>query len=173
MQQLLMSNNYWTKVQRNNKVLFIGLLCFVLGQAFFSYKGVENIPFYNYGMYSQICDTPSTYTTIVLYNANNQERIYLEETPAPFLVHYQLNYYAKLLALDSIDPIQKTIHQRSKLLNIRPEYFIERLSNSPQSIVKAPQWWAKRLGVQKIKIKQENYEWVKSNFKLVNNKTLN
>jgi hypothetical protein len=35
-----------------NKLLFLAFVLFVCGQVFFTYKGVETFPFWNYGMYS-------------------------------------------------------------------------------------------------------------------------
>jgi len=41
------------KLYQKNRFLAFNLVAFILGQAFFTYKGVETIPFFHYGMYSE------------------------------------------------------------------------------------------------------------------------
>jgi len=40
------------QVYQINKGLLILFILFILGQTLFTYKGVETVPFFNYGMYS-------------------------------------------------------------------------------------------------------------------------
>lgn len=46
-------NLYLVKLWNTSKLLFLGVCIFILGQAFFTYKGILNFPFFPYEMYAQ------------------------------------------------------------------------------------------------------------------------
>ena len=50
------------RVLQTDKALFIFFSLFILAQIFFTYKGVENIPFFHYGMYSARHAAQESYT---------------------------------------------------------------------------------------------------------------
>ncbi|BDS11146.1 hypothetical protein [Aureispira anguillae] len=165
-----MKNSYIFKVWRTNKFFCVILLIFLLGQLFFSYKQVETIPFFNYGMYSEPCPKQTSYTTFAIYTEKG-ERINLYNSPSPFFMHYQLNYYAQLIKQDSIDPIIHTIESRFGVATTFSRYLTKFLSNSKGSLTTAPIYLSNRLKLKNISIKQENYDWVNNNFKKVSQKT--
>jgi hypothetical protein len=50
------------RVWQKDKLLFTLFALFILGQLFFTYKGVENTPFFHYGMYSATHPAHDSYT---------------------------------------------------------------------------------------------------------------
>lgn len=55
---------YLFKLWNTSKLLFLGISLFALGQAYFSYKGIMNFPFFNYKMYSPPSQKAETYEII-------------------------------------------------------------------------------------------------------------
>jgi hypothetical protein len=45
-------NLYFVKLWNTSKLLFLGVCILILGQAFFTYKGILNFPFFPYEMYA-------------------------------------------------------------------------------------------------------------------------
>jgi hypothetical protein len=59
-----MNKTYLGKLLEYDKPLFVVIILFILGQLFFTFKGVETFPFLNYGMYSEkmpACDSQTVY----------------------------------------------------------------------------------------------------------------
>ena len=57
-----LSRTFLFRLFYKDKFLFGGFVCFIICQAFFTYKGVETFPILHYGMYSSICDAKRAYT---------------------------------------------------------------------------------------------------------------
>jgi hypothetical protein len=166
-----MKNSYFSILWQNNKLLFILVLGFILGQIFFSYKSVETVPFFNYGMYSSDCNTQELYTIISLYQ--DEKRIPLNQfNRSPIFLEYQLRNYARLIEQDSFDYVKKTIYSRFKKGSVLANYLITYLTNPPKSIEKSPPWIKKWTGKKNISIKKDYYKWVNCYYKLVKSKTL-
>ena len=58
------------RVFQRDKPLFTVFILFILGQIFFTYKQVENTPFFHFGMYSAVHHPHSSYT---VYNITVSE----------------------------------------------------------------------------------------------------
>ncbi len=59
---------YLKELRKNYKKLYFFVLLFIVGQVFFTYKGVETFPFFNYGMYSGEESNPSIISYYLIYN---------------------------------------------------------------------------------------------------------
>lgn len=171
--QLSMKKTYLHLLYQHNKFLFGGIVFFILGQVFFSYKQVETTPFFNYGMYSEPCLERELYTSISVYNQQNQ-RLALENfnKPASFL-QYQLNYYAKLLAQDSIDLVQHTIVSRFGEGTSLSQYLTANLTNAPKTLLLFPSHFEGWVQQSNLIFCRENFKWVNNNFELVNKNIIN
>jgi hypothetical protein len=165
-----MKNSYFFKVWQTNKLLFGGLILFVLGQLFFSYKQVETLPFFNYGMYSQPIQKQALYTTVSIYDENNQY-INLYEKKATRFWQYQLAYYTRFIEQNSQDPTLQTIQSRFGQTSFS-NYLALYLTNNKRSGPKFPEFLIQKNKIKESKICRENYEWVKFNFKKVNSKII-
>lgn len=167
-----MKNSYFFKVWQKNKLLFGFLICFVLGQIFFSYKGVETLPFFNYGMYSAPLKEKELYSRVSIYNEKDQY-IDLQTKKASRLIHYQLTYYANFVEQNYQDPTLQTIQSRFGSSNLS-EYLVQCLTNNKNDAIHfSEEFLIQKIKIKKLKIFRENFKWVKNNFKKVNSKQLN
>jgi hypothetical protein len=161
-----MKRLYTTQLWRRDKKLAILLGLFVLGQAFFSYKQIETLPFFNYGMYARPVAKHTIYTTQRLYY--KQQPIDLSAHAAAHFWAYQLHYYTQLTAQSPIDaPLKQTIQQRFSAFPVLNQYLQRHLCNNKSALVYAPQWMAKNLNYPELSIWQENYVWVKDSLVLL------
>lgn len=58
----MLKKTFLYKVFEKDKPLFAFFLLFIIGQIFFTYKQVENTPFFHFGMYSAIHSPKPSYT---------------------------------------------------------------------------------------------------------------
>lgn len=166
-----MKNTYFFKVWQRNKLLFSALILFVLGQVFFSYKEVETLPFFNYGMYSEPAEILDFYTTVSLYDENNQYFNFYEEKATRFW-QYQLSYYAQFAAQNYQDPTLQTIQSRFGSTDFS-QYLAQYLTNDKNAALHFSEFLIqKKIKSKTSKICRENYKWVKFNFKKVNSKII-
>lgn len=163
-----MQNNYLIQLWKQDKKLAFLILCFILGQFFFSYKQIETLPFFNYGMYARPKSTPhQVYTQYQLYNAQHQPINLNQYVDAAFL-EYQLSYYAQLYQQTPIDaPLQQTIQNRFAHFPTLANYLQQQLSNDSIALFHCQQWLEKRIEQNKLSLWEENYVWVKNNFVLL------
>ncbi len=155
------------RLYRTHKKLFAVVTVFILFQLFFTIKGVETLPFFNYGMYSTPVTKQNTYKNISIYNGN-KKMPYNKTGISAYFFGYQLKYYDRFLLQDSTDYVKMTIESRfgkgSKLTN----YLCPLLTNDRSCIIDFSNW-LNRIGEHKSKkIYRENYQWVKNTFKIIN-----
>lgn len=168
-----MRNYYLIKVWKNNKLLFFIFLFFMLGQFFFSYKAVETMPFFNYGMYSQVCRPQIHYSTIGLYTLEGHRINLFESNFSPTFMSYQLSYYTQLIEQGSVDFTKKTIANRFGSNSRLSNYLNQYLTTTQTQLYTAPAFMGKKIKNDNFFIFKENYEWVNNNFKLVSQKKIN
>lgn len=100
------------KAYTQNKFLFSVFLLFCAGQIFFTYKGVENAPFFLYGMYSAKLFPQEEYP-ISIIEINGKEFNY-ENLPHANreMIAASLERYRSLSKTNFQDTILKTIEKR-------------------------------------------------------------
>lgn len=144
-----------------NKCLFILVLIFIVGQIFFSYKGVETTPFFNYGMYSAPISPPAYYTRIELKKENQSIPLSdLGYLSTDFLA-YQLNYYQELknrVGLDLMDPTQFTIEKRFGKNSTITNYLTPLLTNSSADVNTFLPWLIDYTAVEGLSIEPQKYQ---------------
>ena len=136
---------FLTRVYKEWRLLFWSLLFFVSLQLFFMAKGIENIPFFLYHMYSRD------------HQPMDSIPVYLVKTPGGYFDHKQLSnreeeilmnsvaYYVKLkqdgnTATQTIkDRFQKWVPAASY------HYLLTHLSNDSTALTAFPQWWGNYL----------------------------
>jgi hypothetical protein len=59
---IMLRNTFLYRVLQRDKLLFTVFILFLLGQAFFTYKQIENTPFFHFGMYSAVHTPQRSYT---------------------------------------------------------------------------------------------------------------
>lgn len=161
-----MQQSYLYILWKNSPKLAFIVFAFCCFQLFFTYKQVETLPFFNYGMYSAPCTPKTVYSTISVYE-NSKKISLFEEQKSPAFLQYQLNYYSKLIAQDSLDYTSITIHKRFGQNSNISNYLVPLLSSPKSSIDQFPKM-LKKWTSKDLKIIQENYEWVNFSFKKVN-----
>lgn len=162
-----MRNIFLLQLWKQDKKLAAFIVFFIGGQFFFSYKQIETVPFFNYGMYARPSNSSSIYEHYQLYNAQ-QEPILLSNYPATSFLEYQLPYYAQLQRQQPIDEaLKRTIHKRFAALPLLENYLIQSLTNDSTALLHAQQWLQEKTGQEKIMLWKENYVWVKNNFVLL------
>jgi hypothetical protein len=85
--------DYLKKVIELDKTIFIIIIIFIMGQGFFTYKGVETFPFFNYGMYSSIFSKPEFLEVLYLKINDNKVNIKDSKYKSNSFISSQLNYY--------------------------------------------------------------------------------
>ena len=160
-----MKNTFLFVLWRQHKVGFFAALVFLLGQGFFIYKGVETVPFFNYGMYSSPATAATTYEVINLYKGTDLVPL-SQLSNAPAVLQYQLNYYNYIREQQYIDPISKTIEQRFGAYPSCANYLQKQLLTSKTNLIHFEEWLDEKYQAN-FSIKKESFEWVNGHFKKV------
>ena len=109
---IMLQKTFLYRVYQKDKALFTFFVLFILGQLFFTYKHIENTPFFHFGMYSAIHHPHDSYT---VYN------IAVSETPVKSLdfpdhqreiVYNTLATYDGLKQMNFDDTLNKVISHR-------------------------------------------------------------
>jgi hypothetical protein len=149
---------YFQLLYQQQKVLLGFVIFFIVGQVFFSFKGVETTPCFNYGMYSTPIESRSIYTKNVLLE--NGAPLSLEERvffPKRFLT-YQLDYYQHLLQRDTTDPVIYTIQKRFGQQSPLTLYLTPFLSNNTTDLQNFIPWMEAYMNTKKLSIRQQSYQ---------------
>ncbi len=162
-----MKKNYLQQLWKRDKKLGLLVLLFLIGQAFFSYKQIETVPFFNYGMYARPTSPAASYSSYRLYDAQHIP-IDLTHYKASHFLAYQLHYYAQLNSQSLIDrPLRQTIQQRFFTTPVLQAYLVEHLTNKAIALPHAQRWLSSQIKKNKLSLWKENYVWVKNNFVLL------
>lgn len=162
-----MKNLFLINTYSQSKKLFFLFIAFILLQVFFTYKSVETIPFFNYGMYSapsKVYDQYEVFEFIV-----NDEPI--NPLNLPMLAHNMIfkttSRYQFLQKHQFEDPIVKTIKRRlhAAMLKGLMDRAISSISNSPNIENSFPFWMVRylekvmKLVVNDLQINLNVYEY--------------
>ena len=140
-----MGSSYLWKAYHYSKPLFAFFIIAMLGQGFFSYKGVQTLPFFNYGMYSEVL---SSENSSVLYEISLGDSIIPFNTLSYFPEDYvqgSIHFYHELQKTDFQDPIIETIQNRfyEKIPAPMYDHVLSSLSNDWAAHKNFPRWLLK------------------------------
>lgn len=163
-----MKNTYLYVLYQQNKILFFFIFLFLLGQSFFTYKGVETLPFFNYGMYSAPAAPRVIFTKNIL--SSDTARIKQRELPnySPAFLEYQLNYYQKSLKNNSFDPIVNTISNRFGKKTAMSLYLESKLCNKKLATEKFLPWLSGYIYKNNLIFEQQKYRFIDGKFRKIN-----
>lgn len=147
------------------KKVFYFVILFVILQIFFTVKGIQNFPFFLYGMYSEKVVLHKNYKLYVIYV--NDEKLYPESF---YSYNYQtfripLEYYILLSRKDSLNRVAVAFNKRFKD-NISKENFnllLGRITNDDLKLNEFVFWFSSYLQssineeIKGIKIVEEVY----------------
>lgn len=114
---------------------------FVLGQLFFFYKGVETLPFYNYGMYSAPIAAKDTFQQLEIYIDGQAWNYHRPTALAVDFIESQLDFYNNLERHDFKDPVRHTVRRRFGENSAWEPLLI----NSPEVKQAFPEWLGRYL----------------------------
>lgn len=149
---------YFELLYQYNKPMFVLVLLFIAGQAFFSYKGVETTPFFNYGMYSAPISSKPYYTHIGLQKAGKAIPLSDLGYFSTDFLSYQLDYYQKLKNSQGVDPTQTTLENRFGANSSFTNYLIPLLTNSPEDTSAFVPWLMSYTGVDSLRVTSQKYQ---------------
>lgn len=105
-------NTFLGRVFEQDKALFAVFLLFIAGQAFFTYKHVENTPFFHFGMYSAIHHAQPRYTVYDI-SVDGQKLLYLNFPDYQReMVYNSIAVYDGLQQMHFYDSLEKVIDHR-------------------------------------------------------------
>ncbi len=131
----------WDVLQKD-KLLFAVFLVFIIGQIFFTYKGVETFPFLHYGMYSAKVLKPDTLEVTELKVDNRIIAIASLPDAQKSFVESSFNWYKGMLQNNNYDSTEKVVRQRfkGKLSDKNYSAVLSAITNDSVAIKKYPKW---------------------------------
>jgi hypothetical protein len=145
-----MKETYLYKLYRADKLLFYAIAVFILGQLFFTIKGVETFPWLNYGMYSQPVTTVKQPLTVYNIKIGGNSISYNKLLdPQREMVFSSLAYYDNLNNPTGDEQrVEKVIDDRlkSKLNTTQLAFVKSRLLNNAAVKDKYPIWLLRYIG---------------------------
>lgn len=121
--------------------LHLFFVLFILGQLFFTYKEVETLPFYNYGMYSAPLSATDTFEQLEIFIEGQAWNYHaVSAFPADF-IEAHLAFYNKLHHSDFKDPVSWTVRSRFGPNSV----WENRLTNKIEVRERFPHWLGRYL----------------------------
>ena len=108
----MLRKTFLHQVFHKDKPLFVLLILFILGQLFFTYKHVENTPFFHFGMYSALHHPHETYTVYNIAVSENPVRSLDFHDSQREMVYNTIATYDGLKQLGFRDSLDKFISKR-------------------------------------------------------------
>lgn len=156
------TDTYISKLWRTSKVLFFALCLFALGQAFFTYKGILNFPFFPFEMYAhpqKLNKNSKLYHIYVNGNELNYTSLpnWTEGNILNTIKYYQKYQTGKIWAKTVWN--QRFGHPNTEL----EELIFNRLVPTPTQIEQYPKWLTQYINEQivpeitDLKVTQKTY----------------
>ncbi len=167
------------QVYAQSKLIFYLILIFCLGQLLFLYRGVENTPFFLYGMYSEKKQTEQQYN----YNIIQIDGKEFDPEKLPFGSHEMvlstLDRYCFLDKVNFNDTISSVVSKRfkSRISEGHFNVLVGRLTNGPADKICYQRWLKKYLAqatggtIRSLKIYRGNFSYA-PDFHLVSKELL-
>ena len=126
------------RVFDRDKPLFVVFILFILCQIFFTYKHIENTPFFHYGIYSAIHHPKNNYTVYNILIDNKPIRSLDFIDGQREMVYNTIASYDGLKQFDFNDSLDKVISKR--LSGHHAEYARTKLLNNAQMDTPYQKW---------------------------------
>lgn len=133
-----------TRIYKEWRLLFWALLLFMAAQLFFMAKGIENVPFFLYHMYSkahQPVDSIAVYLVKGPYGLylNHKQFSNREEEMLMNSIGYYVNL--KKAGKQALATVEQRL--RGRLPAAGYDYMLAHLTNDDAAIAAFPLWWAR------------------------------
>ena len=131
------------KVYKEWRALFWAVMIFIAAQAFFMYKGIENMPFFIYSMFSTVHPVKDSAEVILIKTKQGYESPFERSNREAEMLINNIPYYNLLKQEGYNDGINETIERRFKnrVSQSLYKYIFEGLSNGSTAVNKYPAWW--------------------------------
>ncbi len=125
-----------------NKKGFFFVILFIVFQAFFTYKGVQTVPFFNYGMFSEPYPADKVSEKYIIKLDGEVLDIENSGNIFPYMLYENLRIYKKLVDPNYDDVVLKAIHRRfeKRVSQATLDQLVKKIWNDEQSIKKFPEW---------------------------------
>lgn len=164
-----------------HKTGFFCVLVFIVFQAFFTYKGVQTIPFFNYGMFSEPFISSAVQEKYII--KLDGERLDVEDSNNnifPYMLYENLRIYKKLVDPDYDDVVLNSIHHRFEKRTDQAtlNQLIKKIWNDDESVKKFPKWLhhfiEKRTGeqFQILEFEIEYYTYTHEKYNLIGTESI-
>ena len=132
---------FLAKVYDHDKRLFLLFSIFLVLQIFFTWKGVETIPFFNYGMYSaRLFPQAEYHATVIRWNDSIEDIALLSGLPVNYLFSI-LQRYSMLKQHNFSDPLDETVRERFNWVDNKTSgKIMGRLENTPADEASFNNW---------------------------------
>ena len=164
-----MKRLYLVQLYQQNKILFYLIIVFIVLQGFFTYKGVECFPFFNYGMYSEPIEKKHRNEGVIfiindsIYDIEKQQNI-----NSSFLLN-TVNHYLKIKYNNFEDPVLQVLKSRFEKYPIIMDFLKPKLINNHTH--KKYSAWIRSyleikldLSIKSIQIRQDSLMILTANF---------
>ena len=137
-QSLMLRKTFLYQVFEKDKTLFAVFMLLIIGQVFFTYKHVENTPFFHFGMYSAMHHPHQTYTVYNIAVSENPVRSLDFHDSQREMVYNTIATSDGLKQLGFKDSLDKVISKR--LSGHRAEYARSVLLNNAKMDTPYQKW---------------------------------
>lgn len=138
-----MNNNKWylIRVWKQNKILFVFILFFIILQTFFIIKRVQNFPFFIFDMYSRPIDKPETFTLFIVNDEQLLDYTTLTNLEEAKLLSHIKAYQANLYSYPNFVHQQVLDYRcKNKLSNQHYQFIKDGLNNDSTFKKEFPSW---------------------------------
>ncbi len=127
-----LKNTFLYQIYINHKILFCVVVTFIVGQIFFTYKGVETFPFLNYGMYSEYFPKSDTLQVLKFHRDISINNLGIDESDF-CLFGKPIQSYQEVITTG--DPVAKVLKKRfnADTTSRIYKYFHQHLINTKSS----------------------------------------
>lgn len=166
---------YGVLLWQRDRPLGLLVLLFVIGQSYFTYKGVETFPFFHYGMYAAPAAPDRRYTVTHIRAGHRADGaiIPLAQLGAPTFWEYQLVYYSQLRQQFPSNPsLRNTIQHRFYSYPTLEKLAYQQLCNDSTALTQLEAQLKVCLRSRSFSIWKENFDWVNKKIVLVKQQQL-
>ncbi len=172
---------YLAFLYSKHRLMFFFVITFIFLQMFFTWKGVETIPFFSFGMYSAPHDASVILKKYVI--KFDGKEFLLEKNSkqiATSMVEKNLRLYQLLIDSNTTSAVPRTIKKRfGNLVNSEQmSFLVSRIWNDRQTIEKFPCWlkvyFHKRLeqDFNSLTVQVKYFQWIENEYSCVRTEPL-
>ena len=133
------------KVYKEWRLFFWVLVCFITCQLYFIYKGIENAPFFVYGMFAGVYPEKDSFNVLLIKTDKGLVSPFKLSNREAEMLTNNIPAYQQLKNNGGDSGLNKTIYKRfnSFLSPQNYQFVFNGLSNNSSAVNNYPDWWSK------------------------------